>query len=72
MLAVPTAFLDQLHIKVGATVGVEVDNGRLVIKPQLRPRYTLDALLDRCDDSVEMTAEDQAWFDSASVGNELI
>ena len=29
MLAVPAAFLDQLHLKVGATVGIAVDHGCL-------------------------------------------
>lgn len=31
MLAVPPAILDLLHLQVGATVSVDVDDGRLVI-----------------------------------------
>jgi len=33
MLAVPPAFLDQLQLQAGATVGVAVADGRLVIDP---------------------------------------
>ena len=72
MLAVPTAFLDQLRIKAGVTVSIEVDHDQLIVKPQLRPRYDLDDLLAQCDDSAEITAEDRVWFDSSPVGNELI
>lgn len=72
MMAVPPALLDMLHIGVGTTVGVEVDHGRLVVEPQLRPRYTLDELLAQCDASVQMSTEDHAWLNSAPVGNELL
>ena len=33
MLAVPPAFLDQLHLQAGATVGLAVDHGCLVVNP---------------------------------------
>ena len=35
MLAVPPAFLDQLRLQVGATVGLAVDRGCLVVKPKI-------------------------------------
>jgi len=38
MLAVPPAFLDQLQLQAGATVGLAVDHGRLVVDPSPRPR----------------------------------
>ena len=44
-LAVPPVFLEQLHLQAGAVVGLTVSDGRLVIKPAPRPRYTLDELL---------------------------
>ena len=71
MLAVPPAILDLLHLQAGATVGVAVDDGRLVIEPQ-RPRYTLDELLAQCDASAEVGAEDRAWLDDKPVGGELL
>jgi antitoxin ChpS len=49
MLAVPPAILDLLHLEVGATVGLEVDGERLVVKPNIKPRYTLAELLEASD-----------------------
>ena len=49
MLVVPPAFLDQLHLQAGATVGLAVDRGRLVVEPRIRPRYTLAELLAASD-----------------------
>lgn len=72
MMVVPPAILDILQMRAGTTVSVDVDHGRLVVEPQLRPRYTLDELLAQCDNSVPMTAEDHAWLDSGPVGSELL
>ena len=72
MLAIPPAILDLLDLRAGATVGLAVDGGRLVIEPTLRPRYSLDELLAQCDASVEFSAEDRAWLDSKPVGSELL
>lgn len=72
MLAVPPAFLDQLHLQAGATVGLAVDHGCLVVKPKARVRYSLAELLAQCDASAETSVEDRAWLDSQPVGNELL
>jgi antitoxin ChpS len=72
MLAVPPALLDLLHLNAGAKVGVAVDNGRLVIDPHPRQRYTLEELLAQCDPSADLAAEDSEWLESKPVGNELL
>lgn len=72
MLAVPPAILDILHLHAGATVGLAVDHGRLVVEPTLRPRYRLDELLAQCDASAEVSVEDRVWLDSKPVGSELL
>ena len=72
MLAIPPAILDLLDLRAGATVGLAVDRGRLVIEPTLRPRYSLDELLAQCDASADLSAEDRAWLDNKPVGNELL
>ena len=72
MLAVPPAILDLLHLHAGATVGLAVERGRLVIEPTLRPRYSLDELLAQCDASADLSAEDRAWLDNKPVGSELL
>jgi antitoxin ChpS len=71
MLAVPPALLDILHLSAGAKVGLSVDNGRLVVEPRARPRYTLAELLAECDASAELTSEDREWLDARPVGDEL-
>ncbi len=72
MLAVPPVFLDQLQLAAGATVGVTISDGQLVIHPKARPRYTLAELLAASDYSVPQPAEEREWVDSPSAGGELI
>jgi len=72
MLAVPPVILDMLHLAAGATVGVSIENGRLVIEPTTRPHYTLDELLAQCDAAAEISSEDQQWLDNPPLGNELL
>ncbi len=71
MLAVPPAILELLHLEVGSTVGLTVDEGRLVIEPQSKPKYTLDELLLQCDQDGAITEEDRAWVDLEPMGREL-
>ena len=72
MLAVPPAFLEQLHLQVGSTVGVLVDGGRLVIDPKPRPRYTLAELLAASDYSQPQAPGEREWVDAPPVGRQLI
>lgn len=72
MLAVPPAFLDQLHLATGSKVGLAVDNGCLIVKPESSPRYTLEELLAACDASAPLSDEDKAWLDAPATGNELL
>jgi antitoxin ChpS len=72
MLALPPALLDLLQLKVGATVSVEVADGRLVVDPQPKPRYTLEELLASSDFSQPLTEQDREWLDAPPVGGELI
>jgi antitoxin ChpS len=72
MLAVPPAILDLLHLEVGATVGLEVDGERLVVRPNIKPHYTLSELLDASDYSLPQPREEREWVDAPSVGNEWL
>lgn len=72
MMAVPPALLDLLHIGAGTKVGLAIDNGRLVVDPQPRPRYTLDDLLAKCDASADVADDDAGWISEAPMGDELI
>ncbi len=71
MLALPPALLDILNLGVGAKVDIGVENGRLVIEPKARPRYSLDELLAQCDENETPSSEDRAWIDAKPVGKEL-
>lgn len=72
MLAVPPAILDLLHLHPGSTIGVAVNDGRLVVEPRPRPHYSLDELLAQCDAAAELSPEDQEWLDAKPVGSELL
>lgn len=72
MLAVPPALLNVLHLNPGAQVGMTVENGRLVVEPSSRPRYTLDELLAQCNPKAKRRKEDQEWLESKPRGNELL
>jgi antitoxin ChpS len=72
MLAVPPNFLELLHLSPNAKVSLSVENDKLIVEPQLRPRYSLDELLAQCDDTQELNEEEQEWFDAKPQGLEII
>jgi antitoxin ChpS len=77
MLAVPPALLDILHLQPGATVGIAVERGRIVVEPQKRRRYSLKKLLAKCDPKAprvrgKARKAEQEWLDSKPAGGELI
>ena len=76
MLAVPPAILDLLHLQSGATVGLAVEGDRLVVQPQPRRRYMLDALLAQCegggDSGADPAPEERDWLDVLPAGDELL
>jgi antitoxin ChpS len=72
MLAVPPALLDILHLQPGTRVGVSIESGRLVVKPEKRPRYTLDHLLAQCHPKARRSKEDREWLGGRPKGAELI
>jgi antitoxin ChpS len=77
MLAVPPALLNILNLQTGATVGIAVEGGRIVVEPQKPRRYSLKELLAKCDPKAprargKSKKEQQEWLDSQPVGGELI
>lgn len=72
MLAIPPAFLEQLQLQAGATVGVDVSGGQLVLDPKPKRRYTMAELLAASDYSKPPSAEEREWVDAPAVGGELI
>ncbi len=54
-----------------ATVDLAVDQGRLVVEPKPRPRYTMAELLAASDYSQPQPAEHREWIAAPAVGGEL-
>jgi antitoxin ChpS len=72
MVAIPPAILDQVMAGPEASAGVSVENGRIIIEPIKRKRYTLDELLAKCDPTAPMPEKDELWMESPPVGDEFI
>lgn len=70
MLAVPPAILDLLQLEVGATVGLAVDGERLIVDPRIKPRYTLQELLDASDYCQSQPSQEREWIDAPAAGGE--
>ena len=69
MLAIPPALLDGLALKPDASVGVSIDDGKLIVEPRTAKRYSLEQLLREHSASAE---DDSEWLGSAPSGRELI
>ncbi len=72
MLAVPPALLDVLNLAAGASVGLVVDQGRLIVEPRVRPRYTMEELLAASDYAQVPPDGEREWVDAPAVGGEII
>ena len=72
MLAVPPALLELLGLKPGARVGIAVERGQLVVKPEKRPRYKLDDLLAEASPKAARQKRDRQWVAGKLAGRELI
>jgi antitoxin ChpS len=72
MFAIPKPILDSLDLRPNTEVSLSISEGRLVVEPNSRPRYTLAELLAQCDPSAPRTDEEQAWLDDEPVGREII
>lgn len=71
MLAVPPALLELLGLRPGARVGIAVERGQLVVKPEKRPRYKLGDLLAEVAAKARKKG-DRQWVAGKSAGRELI
>jgi len=72
MLAIPPILLNLLNLKADTSVSIDVENGRLIVDPKPRVRYSLEELLAASDFSQPRTAEEREWLDAPPVGRELL
>lgn len=72
MFAIPKAILESLHLQANTSVGLSVSDGRLIIDPTPRPRYSLSQLMAQCDLAAEIDTQSAEWLDDAPTGREEI
>ena len=72
MFAIPKPIIECLDLQVNTEVGLSVSDGRLIVEPHPRRRYTLEELMAQCDLSVPMTDEEREWLEAEPVGREII
>ena len=73
MVAIPPNFMEQLQLRANATVGLSLEAGKIVIRPQPGTgRIGLKARLKMCDFTKRKTREEREWIDAPRVGREEI
>ena len=70
VLAIPKRLLELVHLQAGSQVGIDVQDGRLIVVPQKKKRYKLADLLAQCNPVLPITAEEQEWLDAPAFGVE--
>lgn len=72
VVALPKPSLQQLNLRAGSRVRVDVDRGKVTLTPISKPRYTLAELLAKCDFTKRSSREESSWQSSKPVGKEII
>ena len=70
MFAIPKPMLEGLALRANQQVGISISDGRMIVEPKVKPRYTLEELLAQCDSTQPMTEAEQEWLDMEPVGRE--
>ena len=70
VMAIPKRVLELVHLQSGSQVTIDVQDGRLIVEPAKKPKYTLAELMAQCDLSQPLSADEQEWLNVPSVGAE--
>jgi antitoxin ChpS len=70
VMAIPKCILELVHLQSSSQVNIDVQDGKLVVEPKKRSRYTLAELMAQCDLSQPMSTEEREWVDAPAVGAE--
>ena len=70
VMAIPKRLLELVNLQVGSQVDIDVQEGRLVVAPQRKPRYALADLMAQCDLSLPLDAAEREWLDTPDIGAE--
>jgi antitoxin ChpS len=72
-MAVPKQILNLMHLDAGSLVELTLENGKLIVEPKLKPRYTLSELLAQCnEENMLLTGEDHTWLNAKPMGKEVL
>ncbi|MDP1636056.1 MAG: AbrB/MazE/SpoVT family DNA-binding domain-containing protein [Gallionellaceae bacterium] len=71
-IILPAALLRSLKCEVGQTIEIEVEDGRLVVTPVRRKRYTAAELNSQCNRRAPMPEDLVAWDNAPDVGSEAL
>ena len=71
VMAIPKRLLELVHLRSGSQVNIDVQEGRLIIEPKMKTRYTLAELMAQCDLSQSLSVADREWLDAPAVGGEF-
>lgn len=72
MVAIPKLILAQASLGPGSKVTVAIENGNILLKPVVKPRYSLDELLAQCNLAKRISRAEREWQNAAPVGREVI
>jgi antitoxin ChpS len=73
VMAVPKQILNLMHLDAGSLVELTLENGKLIVEPKLKPRYTLSELLAQCnEENMLLTGEDHTWLNAKPMGKEVL
>jgi antitoxin ChpS len=62
MLVVPPVLLKLLQLQPGATVALDVQDGRLIVAPKPKPGYTMEQLLAASDYSQPQPPDERSGW----------
>jgi len=71
-IILPAALLRTLKFEVGQAIDIEVEDGRLVVTPKTRKRYTAAELNALCNPRAPMPEDIVAWDRAPVVGSEAL
>ena len=73
VMTVPKKILHLLDADTGSQLDLRAANGRLIVEPRRKPKYTLAELLKKCNTrNMVLPPEDRQWLRDRRVGRELI
>ena len=70
VMAIPKQLLELVHLHAGSRVDIDVQQGRLIVVPQMKKNYKLADLLAQCNPALPINAEEKEWLDAPAFGLE--